>query len=105
MVPGPNLDLSQIVSAIRTCYDPEIPVNIYDMGLIYDIQIQPEGKVSIDMTLTSPQCPVAGSLPPEVQRKISGLAGVTEARVNLVWDPPWTPSRMSEAAKLTLGMD
>lgn len=94
----------KIVSALRTCYDPEIPVNIYEMGLIYDIDVRPSGDVVLNMTLTSPACPVAGSLPPEVQAKLAAIPGVKSAQVEVVWDPPWTPERMSEAAKLQLGM-
>ena len=94
----------KIIAALRTCYDPEIPVNIYEMGLIYDLDITPSGDVSVRMTLTSPACPVAGSLPPEVQAKVAAVPGVKSAKVDLVWDPPWTPERMSEAARLELGM-
>jgi FeS assembly SUF system protein len=93
----------KVIEALRTCYDPEIPVNIYDLGLIYDIEITPEGAVTVRMTLTAPGCPVAFSLPVEVETKLRGLEGVTDARVELVWDPPWTPDRMSEAARLQLG--
>jgi len=99
-------DLRQrIIAALCTCFDPEIPVNIYELGLIYDITIAPSGGVAIRMTLTSPACPVAGTLPPEVQRKIEGLPGVASAKVDVVWEPPWDKSRMSEAAKLQLGID
>jgi FeS assembly SUF system protein len=94
----------KIVAAVRTCYDPEIPVNIYEMGLVYDIDVAVSGDVVLRMTLTSPACPVAGSLPPEVQAKVAAVPGVKSAKVELVWDPPWTPERMSEAAKLQLGM-
>jgi FeS assembly SUF system protein len=94
----------RIIAALRTCYDPEIPVNIYEMGLIYDLDTSPSGDVVIRMTLTSPACPVAGSLPPEVQAKVAAIPGVKSANVELVWDPPWTPERMSEAARLELGM-
>jgi FeS assembly SUF system protein len=94
----------KIIAALRTCYDPEVPVNIYEMGLIYDLDVQPSGEVVVRMTLTSPACPVAGSLPPEVQTKVAAIRGVKSAKVDLVWDPPWTPERMSEAAKLELGM-
>jgi FeS assembly SUF system protein len=94
----------KIIAALRTCYDPEIPVNIYEMGLIYDLEVDPSGDVVLRMTLTSPACPVAGSLPPEVQAKVMSIPGVRSARVDLVWDPPWTPERMSEAARLQLGM-
>ena len=105
--PGP-VDVGEIeekiIAALRTCYDPEIPVNIYEMGLIYDLDVDPSGDVVLHMTLTSPACPVAGSLPPEVQAKVAAVPGVKSAKVDLVWDPPWTPERMSEAAKLQLGM-
>jgi FeS assembly SUF system protein len=95
----------QIIAVLHTCFDPEIPVNIYELGLIYGIDIQPTGSVEVRMTLTSPACPVAGSLPPEVQAKIRALPGVTAAKVDVVWDPPWHTDRMSEAARLQLGMD
>jgi FeS assembly SUF system protein len=99
-------DLRQrIIAALCTCFDPEIPVNIYELGLIYDITIAPTGAIALHMTLTSPACPVAGTLPPEVQRKMEALAGVTSAKVDVVWEPPWDKSRMSEAAKLQLGID
>lgn len=93
-----------IVEALKTIYDPEIPVNIYELGLIYDIDIQEDGVVKVKMTLTAPGCPVAGSLPGEVQDKVAGAPGVTSAEVELVWDPTWNPSMMSEAARLELGM-
>jgi len=93
----------QVVDVLKTCYDPEIPVDIYELGLIYKIDVDDGGKVAVDMTLTSPACPVAGTLPPEVEAKISRLDGVSNVRVDLVWDPPWNPDRMSEAAKLKLG--
>ena len=93
-----------IVEALKTVYDPEIPVNIYELGLIYDIDIQEEGAVKVKMTLTAPGCPVAGTLPGEVQAKVAGAPGVTSAEVELVWDPAWNPSMMSEAARLELGM-
>jgi FeS assembly SUF system protein len=95
---------SNIVEVIRTVYDPEIPVNVYDLGLIYEIAIDPENRVKVKMTLTAPGCPVAGSLPVEVERKIEAVPGVKEAEVELVWDPPWDKSRMSEAAMLDLGI-
>jgi FeS assembly SUF system protein len=95
---------SSIVEALRTCFDPEIPVNIYEMGLIYGIDVKPTGEVDIKMTLTSPGCPVAGSLPGEVEQKVQAVPGVTNATVELVWDPPWCMDLMSEAAKLQLGM-
>ena len=93
-----------IVEALKTVFDPEIPVNIYEMGLIYDLDIQENGAVHVKMTLTSPGCPVAGSLPGEVKAKVESVPGVSSAEVELVWDPTWNPSMMSEAARLTLGM-
>lgn len=93
----------KVVEALTSVFDPEIPVNIYELGLIYDVDVAEDGEVNITMTLTAPNCPVAGSLPGEVQDKIAAIAGVTKAQVNLVWEPAWTPERMSEAAKLELG--
>jgi FeS assembly SUF system protein len=93
-----------VIDAIRTCYDPEIPVNIYDMGLVYDIKVSPSKDVDVTMTLTSPMCPVAESLPPEVEDKVRSVFGVNEARVTVVWEPPWNPGMMTEAARLDLGM-
>ena len=93
----------EVVAMLKTCYDPEIPVDIYELGLIYDIEIDKERFVTIRMTLTSPGCPVAGSLPPEVEHKIAQVEGVLGARVELVWDPPWTMDCMSEEARLDLG--
>ncbi len=101
--PGAGLE-ERVIAALQTCYDPEIPINIYELGLIYDLQIDPAGVVHIEMTLTSPACPVAGALPAEVQAKVKAVPGVTDARVDLVWDPPWDKSRMSEAAQLQLGL-
>jgi len=95
---------AQVIEALRTCFDPEIPVNIYELGLIYDVKVEPAGAVEVRMTLTSPHCPVAQSLPAEVEARIKEVPGVTDAKVEVVWDPPWEPSRMSEAAKLQLGM-
>ena len=94
----------KVIDALKTCYDPEIPSDIYELGLIYSVKVEPEGKVEIQMTLTSPACPVAGSLPPEVETKVKSVEGVTECKVELVWDPPWNPAMMSESAKLDLGM-
>ncbi len=94
----------KVIEALRTCYDPEIPVNIYELGLIYEAKVEQTGDVCIRMTLTAPNCPAAGSLPGEVQEKVKALAGVTSAKVEVVWEPPWDPSRMSEAARLQLGM-
>ena len=95
----------RIVEALHKCFDPEIPVNIYELGLIYEITIAPTGAVEIKMTLTSPGCPVAGSLPGDVQRRVLAVDPVTSAKVDVVWEPMWTPARMSEAAKLQLGID
>ena len=95
----------QVIQAIRKCYDPEIPVNIYELGLVYGVEIDAAGAVSIQMTLTSPNCPVAGSLPLDVETKVRAVPGVADVKVELVWDPPWTPAKMSDAAKLALGMD
>jgi FeS assembly SUF system protein len=93
-----------IVEALKTVFDPEIPVDIYELGLIYDIDIQEDGAVKVKMTLTAPGCPVAGTLPGEVKAKVESVAGVASADVELVWDPAWNPSMMSEAARLQLGM-
>ena len=93
-----------IVQALKTVYDPEIPVDIYELGLIYGIDISPDGAVNLEMTLTSPACPVAGTLPPEVEHKVASVDGVTDSTVSVVWDPPWHPDLMSEAAKLELNM-
>jgi FeS assembly SUF system protein len=95
---------NQIVDVLSNIYDPEIPVNIYELGLIYDLQVDPEGQVAVKMTLTTPHCPVAGSLPGEVQEKIKAVPGVKDVNLELVWDPPWDMGKMSEAAKLTLGL-
>jgi FeS assembly SUF system protein len=93
----------KVIDALRTVYDPEIPVNIYELGLVYGIKIDLKGNVIVSMTLTSPGCPVAGSLPPEVEARVLSVPGVTSARVDLVWDPQWNPDMMSDAAKLQLG--
>ena len=93
-----------IVEVLKTIFDPEIPVNIYELGLIYDIDIQAEGFVQVKMTLTAPGCPVAGTLPGEVRDRVESVRGVTSADVEVVWDPTWNPSMMSEAARLELGM-
>ncbi len=94
----------KVVEALSTVYDPEIPVNIYELGLIYDVNVDAGGVVYIRMTLTSPMCPAAQSLPVEVDRKVRAIEGVTDVKVDVVWDPPWGPHKMSEAAKLQLGM-
>ncbi len=95
----------RVVAVLRTIYDPEIPVDIYELGLIYDVNVDEELKsVHVSMTLTSPSCPVAGTLPGEVETKVKGVDGVEDAYVELVWDPPWTMEKLSEAAKLQLGL-
>ena len=100
-----DLTLEQkIINAIRTVHDPEIPINIYDLGLIYEIKIDPPGKVNIKMTLTSPACPVAEELPIQVQTKVQCLAEVTFVYVELVWEPTWSPDCMTEDARLILGI-
>jgi FeS assembly SUF system protein len=94
----------RIIEALRSCYDPEIPVNIYDLGLIYELNVDDAGAVSIRMTLTAPNCPVAGSLPAQVERTVRAVAGVTGVEVELVWDPPWDRGRLSQAALIQLGL-
>ncbi len=94
-----------VIVALKKVYDPEVPINIYDMGLIYGVETDAEGRVSIRMTLTAPNCPVAGSLPANVERAARNVEGVTDAKVELTFDPPWTPERMSEAAQLAMGLD
>lgn len=93
-----------VIEALRTVYDPEIPVNIYELGLIYDVAVDPSGEVSVRMTLTAPGCPAAQTLPCEVEERVRAVPGVTGAKVEVVFDPPWDQSRMSEAARLQLGM-
>jgi FeS assembly SUF system protein len=95
---------NDVVEMLKTVYDPEIPVDIYELGLIYNIEVRDDRSVEVRLTLTSPMCPVAGSLPPEVESKVAQVEGVTRAVVDLVWDPPWNPGMMSEAARLELGM-
>ena len=94
---------AQVIEALRTCFDPEIPVNIYELGLIYEVKVDAAGAVGIRMTLTSPNCPAAGSLPGEGRDKAQAVPGVTAVKVDLVWDPPWDQTRMSDVAKLELG--
>ncbi|MCZ6602661.1 MAG: SUF system Fe-S cluster assembly protein [Planctomycetota bacterium] len=94
----------KVVEALRSVFDPEIPVNIYEIGLIYGIEVSPDKDVAINMTLTSPMCPVAETLPIEVEMKVKAVPGVKSAKVTIVWEPTWTPDKMSEAAKLQLGM-
>lgn len=93
-----------IIGRIQDIYDPEIPVNIYDLGLIYKIDVEDDNTVLVEMTLTSPNCPVAETLPQEVQYKIAGVEGVKDAKIEIVWEPPWNPSMMTEEAQLELGM-
>jgi len=93
-----------VVEALRTVYDPEIPVNIYDLGLIYDISVDEKGDTAIKMTLTAPACPVAGSMPKEVADTVAAVEGIGEVEVIMTWDPPWTPANMSEVAKVALDM-
>ncbi len=94
----------EIINALRTVFDPEIPVNIYELGLIYEINISEEGNIHIKMTLTSPSCPAAQSLPPEVKEKVATVNGVKEVNVEIVWEPRWETSMMSEEAKLALNI-
>ena len=94
----------QVLEVLSTVFDPEIPVNIRELGLIYDVLVDKDGRVGVRMTLTAPACPAAQSLPVEVQQKAAGVPGVTEAKVEIVWDPPWAKEMMSEAAKLQLGL-
>ncbi len=96
--------MDNVVATLRTCYDPEIPVNIYDLGLIYDIKVNEAGEVEVIMTLTSPACPVAELLPAQVQAQLNETALVSNARVLVTWEPPWDPSLMNEEAKLELGL-
>ena len=95
---------AQVIEALRTVFDPEIPVNIYEMGLIYEVKVDAASGVTIQMTLTSPHCPAAQSMPAEVEAKVRAIAGVTDVNIDLVWEPPWDQSKMSEAARLQLGM-
>jgi FeS assembly SUF system protein len=101
---GPPTLRDQVIDALRSIYDPEIPVNIYELGLVYEVGVSDSNAVQVRMTLTSPACPVAGSLPPEVEEKIRALPGVTECAVEVVWDPPWNPGMMTEAARLELNL-
>ena len=102
--PAPPPDTRDLViEAIRGCFDPEIPVNIYDLGLVYEVKVEGT-KAYVKMTLTSPACPVAGTLPIEVKNRVEMVEGIETAEIDLVWDPPWTPERMSEAARLQLNL-
>ncbi len=96
---------SEVIQTLKTVYDPEIPVDIYELGLIYAVEVGEAGEVAIRMTLTSPMCPVAETLPPEVENKARGVPGVSDVTLDLVWDPPWNPGMMSAAARLELGME
>lgn len=102
--PKEEIDENAIIDAVSTIYDPEIPVNVYDLGLIYAIDLHDDGKVQVEMTLTAPNCPSAQELPVMVQQAIEKVKGVTEVKVEIVWDPPWDPSRMSDEARLTLNI-
>lgn len=102
--PAKIASADEVVAALRTVHDPEIPVNIHDLGLIYRMDIDAKGDVRIDMTLTAPACPVAGSMPGRVAEAVAAVEGVGEVEVSLVWDPPWTRDRMSDEAKLALDM-
>ena len=102
---GAGSDLqASVVDVLKSIYDPEIPVDIYELGLIYDVEIGADGDATITMTLTTPHCPVAESLPQEVELRVLSVPGIRDAVVNLVWDPPWDPSKMSDEARLELGM-
>jgi len=103
--PGSGLDLyEQVIEALKEIYDPEIPVNIYELGLIYNVEVSDDGDAKIVMTLTTPHCPVAESMPGEVELRVCAVPGIRTADVELVWDPPWDPQKMSDEAKLELGM-
>ena len=101
---NPDEIRERVIEVLHTVYDPEIPVDIYELGLVYAIEVDPAGVVRVRMTLTSPACPVAGTLPGEVEQRLKTIEGVTDAIIELVWDPPWDLSKLSEAARLTLGM-
>jgi len=109
MIPdeNPALDTEQIrqdvIAVLKSCYDPEIPVDIYELGLIYDVVVDDQGHTVVTMTLTSPMCPVAETLPVEVEEKVRTVQGVTGAKIDLVWEPSWEPAMMSDAARLELG--
>jgi len=100
----PDAIRDQVIAQLKTVFDPEIPVNIYELGLIYQVSVADDGATQITMTLTTPMCPAAEELPPEVETKARNVPGVTSVQLDLVWDPPWSPDMMSDAAKLDLGM-
>ena len=100
-----NEDIREkVIDVLKSCYDPEIPVDIYELGLIYEVNVSEESNVDIKMTLTSPACPVAESLPPEVEQRVAAVEGVASAKVEVTWEPTWTPEMMSEAARLELNL-
>ena len=101
--PGGDL-YEAVIAALKDIFDPEIPVNIYDLGLIYGVEVDPDGDVVVNMTLTTPHCPVAESMPGEVELRVGAVPGVRDAEVNLVWDPAWDPAKMTDEARLELGM-
>jgi FeS assembly SUF system protein len=101
---NPDAIREQVIEQLKTVFDPEIPVNIYELGLIYQVDVAADGATQVTMTLTTPMCPAAEELPPEVETKARGVPGVTSVQLDLVWDPPWSPEMMSDAAKLDLGM-
>jgi len=101
--PGGNL-YEAVIAALKDIFDPEIPVNIYDLGLIYGVEVTDDGDAAVTMTLTTPHCPVAESMPGEVELRVGAIPGIRDAQVNLVWDPPWDPAKMSDEARLELGM-
>lgn len=102
--PEPGSIEERIVQELRTVFDPEIPVNVYELGLIYEVNLGDDGQAHVVMTLTSPSCPAAQSLPVEVERKVAAVTGVSGARVELTWEPPWSPERMTPEARLQLGL-
>jgi FeS assembly SUF system protein len=101
---NPDVIRDRVIAQLKTVFDPEIPVNIYELGLIYKVEVAADGATQVAMTLTTPMCPAAEELPPEVETKARDVPGVTSVQLDLVWDPPWSPDMMSDAAKLDLGM-
>lgn len=102
--PAPGTFHDLVIQTLKSCYDPELPLNIYELGLIYNVAVTPANDVSIAMTLTTPNCPVIESLPSEIRRKVAAMPGAGSVTLDIVWDPPWSPDRMSDAAKLELGL-